>query len=135
MLISNKKQFFLNLSLSLIWMGVIFAFSQQPYSGRVTEAVFHDVNVPVRKLAHMSEYCILFVLYLATIKEIAGPGAKKVSLFLALVLALLYAVTDEWHQAYVPGRSASFFDVLVDSCGALIGLGFVWARRQLFAQD
>ncbi|MBP6746317.1 VanZ family protein, partial [bacterium] len=44
----------------------------------------------------------------------------------AFVLAVLYVLTDEWHQAFVPGRSASLLDSGVDAIGALVGLSAVY---------
>jgi VanZ family protein len=45
----------------------------------------------------------------------------------AWALASVYGATDEWHQAYVPGRSADVHDWYADATGALIGAGACWA--------
>jgi VanZ family protein len=49
---------------------------------------------------------------------------------IALLIAAAYAATDEWHQSFVPSRTAAFDDVLIDSTGALIGLSlvFLWCK-------
>lgn len=48
---------------------------------------------------------------------------QRQRLWLAWSLAVLYAMTDEWHQSFVPGRTASVWDVLVfDNLGALMAL-------------
>jgi VanZ family protein len=65
----------------------------------------------VRKLAHFTEYGILFWLL------IRGPMAERP--YLALMLCVVYALTDEGHQVFVPGRTASLYDVALDSTGAL----------------
>ena len=44
----------------------------------------------------------------------------------AFVLSLLYAISDELHQTFVPGRSGRLTDVGFDSLGALLALGLVW---------
>ena len=41
---------------------------------------------------------------------------------IALVIVFLYACTDEFHQLFIPGRSGEFRDVMVDTCGGIIGL-------------
>jgi VanZ family protein len=123
--------------LALIWMAVIFAFSSQANSGAYTEAYLQEANVPVRKLAHMFEFAVLAVLYqMALARSITkADGQAKINFkhyWLAFVLAVLYALSDEWHQSFVPGRSSSLFDSGVDSIGALIGLTTVyWLRRLL----
>jgi VanZ family protein len=148
---NQLKEARIYLLLSLAWMAVIFAFSHQAYSGRITEEYLHDANIPVRKLGHVSEFAILSLLYFKTVacyclarstKKIEGAkitpmaaqtAAQAAKLALpALVMAFVYACLDEWHQAYVPGRSSSFTDVLVDTTGIVIALGltlFVTWRR------
>ena len=44
---------------------------------------------------------------------------------LAYGLTVIYAVSDEIHQAFVPGRSAQLSDVCIDACGAAIGLSLI----------
>lgn len=97
---------------ALGWMAVIFAFSSQAHSGEITEAYLHGANIFVRKMAHMAEYAVLAILY-----RRAMGGTTQ-----ALLLTFLYAATDEWHQSFVPGRSASPIDVLVDTAGGFLGL-------------
>lgn len=117
----------LYLLISLVWMAVIFAFSHQAYSGRITEAYLGEsANVPVRKLGHVTEFGVLAWLYLRTMLAFAAArGAvlkPRLAYILAFGLAFAYACLDEWHQAFVPGRSSSFYDVLVDSTGMVIAL-------------
>lgn len=45
------------------------------------------------------------------------------SILLALVIYIIYAVSDEFHQLFVPGRGAQLKDVLIDCAGAAIGIG------------
>jgi VanZ family protein len=92
----------------IVWAGVIFALSSVPSlnSGLGT---WDDV---LRKCAHVTEYAILgFLLLRATGRELP-----------ALVLGVLYAASDEFHQHFVHGRHASPVDVLIDSVGLLIGI-------------
>ncbi|HEY9677335.1 MAG TPA: VanZ family protein [Drouetiella sp.] len=102
-----------------LWMCVIYAFSNQAHSGEITERLLHGANVPIRKCAHMFEYAVLYWLV-----RWAALGIKRPTLivpgFLAFCVTLLYAATDEWHQSFVPGRSAQPQDVAVDMAGAVI---------------
>ncbi|HEY9731389.1 MAG TPA: VanZ family protein [Drouetiella sp.] len=107
--------------LVIAWMGVIFAFSNQAHSGEATEQLLHDWNVPVRKCAHMFEYAVLFWLSRWACLTIRRPSLTKPGL-LAFLICLLYAASDEYHQSFVPGRSAQVQDVGVDMTGSLIAV-------------
>lgn len=97
----------------------------------------------VRKTAHFTEYAILGGLFFlnlrnwlksnTTLVKISKPqttktvakkvtlGLIKYSLFMSILFSFLYACTDEIHQIFVPGRSAQFRDVLIDTLGASFG--------------
>ena len=107
--------------LLLGWAAVIFLFSAQPYSGQATEKIFGILNVPVRKCGHMVEYAMLAILsrrsWLKTF-----TSTKCSPTIAAFLITLLYALSDEWHQSFIPGRSATLSDVAVDAAGAAVGL-------------
>lgn len=115
-----KKRIFFIL-LSLLLMAAIFYFSDMPagQSNAVSKPVAKTVglsNSEMREIAHFICFaCLSGSLFglLNTFKKIRFP---KVWAFLATVL---YAVTDEIHQFFVPGRSCELRDVLIDSSGAL----------------
>ena len=118
-------------SLVILWMAVIFAFSHQANSGRMTEAVLGTMNVPIRKLGHLGEYMVLYVLSHWALNSIKYSIIKYRPV-LAFIFSVLYAASDEWHQNFVPGRSASARDVLIDSTGVCIGvLVYLLAERYL----
>lgn len=106
-------------SLVILWMAIIFAFSSQANSGEATEQVLGEINVPVRKCAHMFEYAVLFWLTRWSAITIRRPSFIVPGMF-AFVFCLLYAASDEYHQSFVPGRSAQLQDVAVDMAGSLI---------------
>ncbi len=126
-------------SLLVAWMVVIWLFSAQPNSAEVTRGLFGESNFLVRKLAHFTEYAVLSVLGLASfsshganppnslLQKIGGRRAMQS----AIILAISFAISDEIHQAFVPGRSAAIQDVLVDSAGAITAMLMVswWQRR------
>ena len=74
----------------------------------------------LRKLAHFGEYLLLGLLLYALLRRRFSPVAAA---GLALVLAAAFACTDEWHQLSVPGRDGNLRDVLIDSAGAVAGVG------------
>jgi hypothetical protein len=57
-------------------------------------------------------------------------GKNKGMILVAIIIAIMYGVSDEFHQLFVPGRSCNFPDVMVDSCGILLaGLIYVSSLR------
>ena len=77
------------------------------------------LNHYIRKLAHVSEYAI-FACF-AVIHMFTWVEEKKRVYWLAVLISITYAATDEFHQLFVPGRSAEVRDVCIDGIGALIG--------------
>ena len=73
----------------------------------------------VKKTAHMVEY---FVLYWLLFRAWSRKGElinKKVFVW-SMVVAILYALSDEWHQTFVPGREGTLRDVGFDTIGILL---------------
>ena len=86
------------------------------------ETINYNLTVIVRKGAHMTEYAVLAVLALLNCVAWDVPKRYAPKLAVAFSFAVLYAVTDELHQRFVPGRAGLFTDVLIDSAGAIVGL-------------
>ena len=93
----------------------------------------------VRKCAHFMEYLCLGVSLVWTVRDFSADHAGRKlreagPAFIALlpwIIGTLYAVTDELHQAFVPGRSCELRDVIIDSCGVGVGvLIFKMRKRQ-----
>ena len=82
------------------------------FSGTVEQG---DLEFVIRKGAHLSEFALLFLLYF---RALALTQCRR-SGTLAFALTVCYAVTDEVHQFFVPGRSANAADVMIDAAGAL----------------
>ena len=75
-------------------------------------------DLVLRKLAHATEYAILGALLLRALRH---PNW-------AVALGIAYAISDEIHQSFVPGRQGSPLDVLIDSAGVIAGVVLA-ARR------
>lgn len=97
----------------VVWCGLIFYLSSRPLLPP-TGNWFFDVVLP--NLAHLVEYGVLFLLLLR--------GSKRASV--SLFIAVLYALSDEFHQSFVPTRTASFWDILIDISGMLIAWLVIW---------
>jgi VanZ family protein len=111
----------------IVWMVLIFLFSNQPHSGAVTVVYFGSWNVLVRKGAHLVEYLVLCLLSERAFRLSNGVVCRH-SLSYGFALSSIYAITDEWHQSFVPGRSSTILDVLVDVLGALIASAWIAIR-------
>lgn len=95
------------------WCALIFAFSSVPHLRTPLSFDF-----PLRKLAHMAEYAVLFALLR---RALAAEGlSPRAAAALSFPLAVAYAVTDELHQSFVPGRAGALSDVGIDAVGALV---------------
>jgi VanZ family protein len=106
----------------LAWCALIFALSAQPHL-RISD---HDLrDLVLRKLAHLGAYAVLALLASMTFTQ--EPTVSRRARLAALAFAIAYACTDEYHQSFVPGRTAALHDVGIDTIGASIGL-FTQAR-------
>lgn len=99
------------------WMGAIFFFSQQPTLPGLTDDL---ADLFLKKTAHASAYAALMGLWWWNLRQLRGNS--PVTLGLSLAFTALYALSDEWHQTFIPGRNGQLADILVDFSGALFAL-------------
>lgn len=111
----------------LIWMGIIFLFSAQPTLPHAPSPWF---DLILKKMGHAFAYGILAGLYFWALRE--RIESSKVLRVVSVGLALAYALSDEYHQTFVPGRNGSLMDVAVDSVGAIGAMLLIrwWERRK-----
>lgn len=89
----------------------------------------------VRKTAHFTEYAILGSLFFLNLKSWQrSKNSTSMNILLSLIFSFLYACTDELHQIFVPGRSAQFRDVLIDTLGASFGTLITYLTIKLFTK-
>ena len=94
---------------SILWVAVIFYFSSRSTTGIGTNRTDRFL---ILKSFHLIEYSFLaFLLSFAIIKK------KWI-----IVIAYLYAISDEFHQSFIPGRTSRFRDTLIDLIGIFIGI-------------
>lgn len=138
----NKTKQYLSWAAVAVWMAVIFLLSAQTarQSGDLSGGIVHWFvsllyrsfdsfplerqeeilelwHLLIRKGAHFTEYAILSVL-IANALRLRG----KLRWYLPVIISGLYAVTDEIHQYFVPGRACRLLDMGIDTCGALFGV-------------
>jgi VanZ family protein len=118
----------------LLWMATIAWFSTAQFSAEntgsvltplfrwlipyATEPQLAALHAVIRKAAHITEYGILAALWFVALTRERGLSRRRAS-WIALLVAIGWAVLDELHQATVPGRTASAIDVAIDTVGAL----------------
>ena len=130
------KRKYLKWAMVLAWMIVIFVFSGQngddsSSNNRFIVDMFKSiginldsvlgsqVNFIIRKLAHMTEYFVLFMLIYNALKIDVRFGKN---LMISIIIVFLYASSDEIHQSFVPGRACMFRDVMIDTAGAGVAM-------------
>jgi VanZ family protein len=97
------------------WMGAIFYVSGIPH----LNSGLGVWDLILRKLAHMFEYAVLTGLLFRAIHRTWSKLSFGEMARWSFLISFVYAISDEIHQAFVPGRGPSFKDVLFDSLGIL----------------
>jgi VanZ family protein len=134
---------------AIVWMALIFLGSTDMLSAEHTSrflvpflrwidpqisfATLNAIQFEIRKLGHLTEYAILAMLLWRALRGGTRWQIKMSILFLAAALACaIFAASDEFHQSFVPSRTPSPHDVMIDICGAFLGLAVCWmfARRK-----
>lgn len=141
-----KRKFAIALSwiLVLLCMGIIFFLSSQ--DGESSAKLSEDAMGPIgrfvtflfgeeghnifRKFAHFFEYSgLAFLVYNAFFRT---RKEKRLSPYMPYMVCVLYAVSDEIHQYFVPGRAGMLFDVGVDALGAFTGMAVFFMLAKTF---
>jgi VanZ family protein len=113
--IKNKQSAIFYWALTIIYMGLIFYVSS--FKGNDFPSFFNSYNT----FAHIGIYFILAVLLYIALKK---SGVRKNVLFLSVLIAVVYGITDELHQINTPGRGFEIVDILSDTFGAFLGSYF-----------
>lgn len=121
----------------MLWLGIIFYLSSQDGTASSSSSgVFVDflspyvpltsetLTVVLRKSAHVFKYFILGLLVFNVLRYYTS-NIKKIITY-SMIFAIIYAISDEIHQSFVPGRSPELTDVLLDTLGASLGVALYW---------
>lgn len=140
-----KKKIILSI-LIILWMGLIFFFSNQQavdsdnvsngviskvidviehikgseFTDNELDMIYDYAVTPVRKTAHFLIYTILGMLVFNLIKQYKVK--IKDVIIISILICLFYACTDEIHQLFILGRSGELRDVLIDTLGSIFGI-------------
>jgi VanZ family protein len=131
----------------IIWMAFIAYASSDEFSAANTSRIIGPlvlwlfpnftsenlalVQLVTRKAAHFGEYAVLGFLAARAFRSSPRPRLKRNWFVIALALIAVYALLDEYHQSFVPSRTASILDSLIDTIGGLTALVVVrrWKTR------
>lgn len=99
----------------MAWMGLIFYASGLPAGDIPPLFPFQDIAF------HLFVYSALALFFARALKNSRSALGPARLIFFTVIFAFLYALSDEFHQAFVPGRFASGLDIFIDSAGAFAG--------------
>jgi VanZ family protein len=134
--IGSTAEFLRNWFPVFLWASLIFFFSTDIFSSANTAGAFEPIlqqifpqltadhieriHAVIRKLGHFTEYFVFGALVWRASHNAAATRIRRLALSVAITV--IYAVSDEWHQSFVPSRTASLVDVLIDSIGGICGI-------------
>ena len=141
----NKKIILLRnfiIILICIWMRLVFNFSAQNANESsnlslwVASLITKDTDFQlvlepyIRKIAHFSEYAIGGGLYLSLFATFKIKEEKQI--LFASIIGFLYAISDEFHQLFIEGRSGQIKDVFIDALGVITGALIIFTIIKIF---
>lgn len=129
----------------VLWAVLIFLASTGALSGSNTIVLIRPLHwlfphlsdatlnfihgVIIRKGAHFTEYAIFGLLAARAFRTSSRDILRSHWFLMALLVVIVYSLTDEFHQSFVPSRTASIYDSMIDACGGLAALCLVRIRR------
>lgn len=147
------KKNIIRIILAILLLGtfyIIFGFSGQDgeessgLSRKVTEFItdniFHlsneyqiqcidQLEYIIRKLAHFSIYTVVGILLMGFVSTYEMEKIKKI--YISIVVGIIYATSDEIHQAFIPDRSARLTDVIIDTMGIFLGIVILLISKKI----
>lgn len=134
------KKTIIKVLLVILWMIVIFCFSNQVSDdstklsngfirntickvNKNCDKVIEKTFTPVRKCAHFFIYLILGILVMNCF------NIDKKYIIYSVIICFLYSISDEVHQIFVSGRSGEVLDVLIDTCGSFLGINILYKLK------
>ena len=129
----------------VVWAALIFIGSTSALSGSNTSVVLRPVlwlfphaseatlaliHFLVRKVGHLTEYAILALFAARAFRTSSHELLRNRWFWVSFLFVVAYSLSDEFHQSFVPSRTASIYDSMIDSVGGFVALTMLWRRRQ-----
>ena len=96
---------------------------------QASEATLATIHFLLRKAGHFTEYAILALLAARALRTSYRKLLRQRWFWLSFLLVVVYALGDEFHQSFVPSRTASIYDSMIDMFGSLTALAFLVIRK------
>jgi len=109
---------------TVAWASLIFYLSSIPS----LDTGWGIGDLILRKGAHVFEFGVLTLLLLRAFRRTWTQLTAKKTIVLSFLFAFFYAISDEYHQRFVPGRGPAMMDVLIDLFGILLALALIYKR-------
>ena len=120
---SVTRRYWIYRILALFWMAAIYWLSSKQ------SLPAPDLFWGQDKIEHAVVFGVLGMLFALSFKPVQGKSRMKRLLILTLLVAL-YGISDEFHQYFVPGRDASFWDLCADVSGGFLAAFFLLRKKQ-----
>lgn len=115
---------------AVLWMMVIFFLSSIP------KDKLPDIDFPfIHMIAHFVEYAVLGFLLSRSFAHSVGVDKKFFVSITAMIIAFLFACSDEWHQTFVAGRSGDWVTVVYDAIFSVLGIMGFWIALKIFKRN
>src|SRR5216684_1321032 len=95
---------------------------------QVSDATLATIHFLVRKAGHLAEYAVLALLAARAFRTSAHELLRNRWFWVSLLFVVAYSLSDEFHQSFVPSRTASIYDCMIDSVGGLTALALLAIR-------
>ncbi len=141
-----RKRSFSRFAPLIVWLVVIFFASTGKFSAtntgpllepmvrwlfpHISQHGFSIIHMLVRKAGHFSEYGVLALLAARAFSSSPNERLRQSWFVGALLLVSLYAFSDEFHQSFVPSRTASIYDSFIDIAGGTAVLILFYLKRR-----
>ena len=110
---------------AIIIMGIIFIASSTPGSDLPD---FGYIDFLAMKGGHLLGYILLSAAFLHGLSN--GVPITRSRIAVTWILVILYAISDEWHQSFMPGRNPALLDVSIDAAGGFLGVVLLYFIRK-----
>ena len=131
---------------ALIFIGSSDLFSASHTSGflirplrllfpTASEATLSAIHFALRKLGHLTEYAILASLAARAFRTSSQQWLRRRWFWMALLFVVAYALFDEFRQSFVPSRTPSIYDSMIDTVGGLGALIVIRVRSARVSKD
>lgn len=109
-----------------------FSHHYQELEKEEQKQVFNRTNAVIRKIAHFSIYALLGLLIMAMMLKSNIDYKRR--FFITIIVGTVYAILDEFHQSFSPGRTPKITDVYIDMLGIILGILVMMLIKKVYYQ-